>query len=125
MYNTSQLILARMISGFHNSESYPDMFFKKRNTRRDQSLESASERVLARNAQLEVALSRWLLSKGGPPLDLSISKHMARNHSPAKKAEINHLNSPKLIGSFPPSKSQCLQISVLRFPRNFLLIYIL
>lgn len=43
---------------------------------------------------------------------------------PPKKAEINHLNSPKLIGSLPPSKSQCLQISVLRFPRNFLLIYI-
>ena len=57
-----------MISGFQNSESYPDMLFNKKEYQK-RSLESASERVLARNAQLEVALSRWLLSKEGPPLD--------------------------------------------------------
>ena len=77
----SQQILARMIFQFFRIS---DMFFKKKEYQK-RSLESARERVLARNAQLEVALSRWLFSKEGPPLDFSISKHTARNHSPQKK----------------------------------------
>ena len=117
-----------MISGFQNSESYPDMLFNKKEYQK-RSLESASERVLARNAQLEVALSRWLLSKEGPPLDFSISKHMARNHSSAKKAEINHLNSPKFsckeFSTFKKSMSTDFSPKIPQKFLTYIYIYIL